>query len=61
MREIRPSGSEGGGFELNRLSLPLSKAPSPAINNPYAADLNNRSALRVAAYCPLPTAYCLLP
>ena len=25
MREIRLSGSEGGGFELNRLSLPLSK------------------------------------
>ncbi len=24
MREIRLSGSEGGGFELNRFSLPLS-------------------------------------
>ncbi len=24
MREIRTSGSEGGGAELNRLSLPLS-------------------------------------
>jgi hypothetical protein len=24
MREIRPSGSEGGGVELNQLSLPLS-------------------------------------
>jgi hypothetical protein len=24
MREIRPSGSEGGGAELNRSSLPLS-------------------------------------
>jgi hypothetical protein len=24
MREIRPSGSEGGGFEFNRFSLPLS-------------------------------------
>ena len=24
MRETRPSGSEGGGAELNRLSLPLS-------------------------------------
>ena len=24
MREIRPSGSEGGGAALNRLSLPLS-------------------------------------
>ena len=23
MREIRPSGSEGGGAEANRLSLPL--------------------------------------
>jgi hypothetical protein len=28
MREIRPSGSEGGGAELNRLSLPLSLVPS---------------------------------
>jgi len=26
MREIRQSGSEGGGAETNRLSLPLSKA-----------------------------------
>ena len=25
MREIRPSGSEGGGTEPNRSSLPLSK------------------------------------
>ena len=25
MREIRTSGSEGGGAELNRLSLPLSQ------------------------------------
>lgn len=24
MREIRPSGSEGGGSEINRSSLPLS-------------------------------------
>jgi len=24
MREIRQSGSEGGGFEFNRFSLPLS-------------------------------------
>ena len=28
MRENRPYGSEGGGAELNRLSLPLSKRPS---------------------------------
>jgi hypothetical protein len=27
MREIRQSGSEGGGDETNRLSLPLSDAP----------------------------------
>ena len=27
MRETRPSGSEGGGTEINRLSLPLSQAP----------------------------------
>jgi len=26
MREIRPSGSEGGGLEFNRFSLPLSKS-----------------------------------
>ncbi len=29
MREIRPSGSEGGGAELNRLSLPLSIVRMP--------------------------------
>ena len=29
MREIRTSGSEGGGAELNRLSLPLSAVPDP--------------------------------
>jgi hypothetical protein len=28
MREIRLSGSEGGGDELNRLSLPLSWVPA---------------------------------
>jgi len=28
MREIRPSGSEGGESELNRFSLPLSRALS---------------------------------
>ena len=26
MREIRPYGSEGGGIEINRSSLPLSAA-----------------------------------
>ena len=30
MREIRTSGSEGGGAELNRLSLPLSRVPDLA-------------------------------
>jgi hypothetical protein len=39
MREIRLSGSEGGGFEPNRFSLPLSKvlrafSPSPKFNIP---------------------------
>jgi hypothetical protein len=29
MREIRLSGSEGGGTELNRFSLPLLAAGSP--------------------------------
>ena len=27
MRENRPSGSEGGGIEDNRFSLPLSRRP----------------------------------
>jgi hypothetical protein len=31
MREIRLSGSEGGGFELNRFSLPLSLSECPVI------------------------------
>ena len=34
MREIRLSGSEGGGAELNRLSLPLS--PAGSISAPRA-------------------------
>ncbi len=29
MRENRPSGSEGGGTELNRSSLPLSQIEKP--------------------------------
>jgi hypothetical protein len=33
MREIRPSGSEGGGAELNWLSLPLSPAKSWSMSN----------------------------
>ncbi len=43
MREIRTSGSEGGGIELNRSSLPLSKSADPPIE---AQDLpkNPRSA-----------------
>jgi hypothetical protein len=28
MREIRPSGSEGGGTETNRSFLPLSQLPA---------------------------------
>jgi hypothetical protein len=31
MREIRPSGSEGGGTEVNRSSLPLSTGSSPLV------------------------------
>jgi hypothetical protein len=31
MREIRLSGSEGGGLEFNRISLPLSKAGSAQV------------------------------
>jgi hypothetical protein len=30
MREIRQSGSEGGGTAFNRFSLPLSQTESPA-------------------------------
>ena len=35
MREIRLSGSEGGGFEFNRLSLPLSETSGrmPVVRN----------------------------
>jgi len=32
MREIRPSGSEGGEAELNRPSLPLSSLPNPLVH-----------------------------
>lgn len=37
MREIRPSGSEGGGAALNRLSLPLSDLRGRS--TPLAAEL----------------------
>ena len=33
MREIRQSGSEGGGAETNRLSLPLLYAPPVVIHS----------------------------
>jgi len=36
MREIRLSGSEGGGNELNRTSLPLSAGGNGAIALPAA-------------------------
>jgi hypothetical protein len=50
MRENRLSGSEGGGSETNRLSLPLLTAgPSGLTSSPRAA----------AAHCPLPSAYFL--
>ena len=41
MREIRLSGSEGGGAELNRPSLPLSKT-QPGIDR--SGDARNRLA-----------------
>ena len=49
MREIRPSGSEGGGSELNRSSLPLSKAcrsrkPRQYARGPEAAIMTDRGA-----------------
>lgn len=34
MREIRQSGSEGGGAEINRPSLPLSKHSPPRHRGP---------------------------
>ena len=40
MREIRLSGSEGGGTESNRFSLPLSKVPPvhlSTVDHPGAA------------------------
>jgi len=39
MREIRPSGSEGGGAEINRLSLPLSSFfPNPLFTKHRSLD-----------------------
>jgi len=40
MREIRTSGSEGGGAELNRLSLPLS---GPAVRAALTRARRDRS------------------
>src|SRR5215468_11995983 len=37
MREIRTSGSEGGGVETNRCSLPLSQNPCPSILMKHAS------------------------
>jgi len=42
MREIRPSGSEGGGTETNRSFLPLSKQPWP--NNAISVSMWGRKA-----------------
>ncbi len=38
MREIRLHGSEGGGAELNRLSLPLSSSTLRVVFQPSPAD-----------------------
>ena len=38
MREIRQSGSEGGGAETNRPSLPLSKAPCGRTSDPVSSE-----------------------
>jgi hypothetical protein len=35
MREIRPSGSEGGGAGTNRLSLPLSELVDAGLADHY--------------------------
>ena len=57
MRENRQSGSEGGGTEPNRFSLPLSKSkdkntgktPVPRIAEPPSLAKPNLGALRVFA------------
>jgi hypothetical protein len=41
MREIRLSGSEGGGDELNRLSLPLSWVPALRLFSKQATQPRN--------------------
>jgi hypothetical protein len=43
MREIRQSGSEGGGFEFNRFSLP------PKLGRPFGAYQRRRPARNVEA------------
>jgi hypothetical protein len=43
MRETRLSGSEGGGIEFNRFSLPLSTFDC----RPFPADLKNKSVEKV--------------
>ena len=45
MREIRLYGSEGGGAETNRLSLPLSSWTLP---RPYSAEGRRRGASKSA-------------
>ena len=39
MREIRTSGSEGGGLELNRSSLPLSGCSEEGLSHDYQGNL----------------------
>jgi hypothetical protein len=43
MREIRLSGSEGGGDELNRLSLPLSLVPALRLFSEQSTQPRNSS------------------
>ena len=52
MREIRPSGSEGGGTEINRSSLPLSTLairqafyPNPFFHSSYSLITSSREHL----------------
>ena len=49
MREIRPSGSEGGGIEFNRFSLPLSVARCRPEGWRYDAGQNSIYACRVSS------------
>ena len=65
MREIRQSGSEGGGFEFNRFPLPLSSAradPSQALTQAFKGATSPRVIAQPVYFRPnSPTDCCRLP